>query len=162
MQILGNGLGSNQSIRDLFLEGNHIGLHGIEALARALETNKYLGGVFLDGNPITRKGAYLLRNVLQHYNMSLKRLQIHDDYHDIQREMDVYLDMNGVGRQTVLRRDFPLSLWSDFLIHKDISEDTDLVYQFLKERPDIFHRDSFPASSLPIRIPSPPRTIPVR
>jgi hypothetical protein len=150
MQILGGGLGPNRSIRDLFLEGNHIGLHGVQALALALKKNKFLGGVFLDGNPITRRGAYMLRNVLKHSNMSLKRLQIHDDYHDIQREMDVYLDMNGVGRKAVLQREFPVALWADFLVHKDISHDSDLVYLFLKERPDLFQRYSAP------------RTIPVR
>jgi hypothetical protein len=140
LMLLSNGLRSNQSIRDLFLEGNHIGLAGTQALATALEDNDCLEGVFLDGNRITRRGAFLLRDVLQTTNMRLKRLQIHDDYHDIQREIDVYLDMNGAGRKVVLQSSFPASLWSQFLVHKEVLWDADLMYLFLKERPELFQR----------------------
>jgi Ran GTPase-activating protein (RanGAP) involved in mRNA processing and transport len=142
MELLANGLRFNRSIKDLFLEGNQIGLEGTKSLARALTENESssLEGVFLDGNRITRTGALILRDVLKTSNMRLKRLQIHDDYHDIQREMDVYLDMNGAGRKAVLQSSFPASLWSEFLVQKDGLCDTDMIYLFLKERPELFQR----------------------
>jgi Ran GTPase-activating protein (RanGAP) involved in mRNA processing and transport len=137
LEILANGLRFNTSIRDLFLEGNHIGVRGSKCLARAMQQNDVLEGVFLDGNRLTRKGALLLRDVLKIKNMSLRRLQIHDEYHDIQLEIDVYLDMNGAGRKTVLQSSFPASLWSHFLVQRNVLFDADLMFLFLKERPDL-------------------------
>jgi Ran GTPase-activating protein (RanGAP) involved in mRNA processing and transport len=141
METLGNGLRSNNMLRDLFLEGNQIGLRGTRFLANALTKNDCLEGLFLDGNCITNEGAYLLRDLLRTWNMRLRRLQIHDNYHDVQREIDVYLDMNGAGRRTVLQARFPSSLWPQFLAQKEILSDPDLIYLFLKERPELFQRN---------------------
>lgn len=138
MEVLAKGLNFNHSTKDLFLEGNHFGFKGAKSLAHSLTVNVTLEGVFLDGNRITKAGAEILRDVLKSSNMRLKRLQIHDDYHEIQREMDVYLDMNGAGRQTVLESSFPASLWSEFLVQKDDLCDTDMIYLFLRERPEFF------------------------
>ena len=140
MEYLAKGLMLNRTVKDLFLEGNQIGLRGTECLARVLSENNCLEGVFLDGNEITREGALMLRDVLKTSNMRLKRLQIPDNYYDIQREMDVYLDMNGAGRRAVLQSQFPMSLWPEFLVQKDGLCDADMVYLFLRERPDLCQR----------------------
>lgn len=99
--------------------------------------NRRFGGGLLDGNHLTRKGALLLWDVLKIKNMSLRRLQIHDDYHDIQLEIDVYLDMNGTGWKTVLQLSFPASLWSHFMVQMNVLFDTGFMFLFLKERPDL-------------------------
>lgn len=138
MEILSYALRSNQTIRDLFLEGNQIGFHGIQHLSFALLQNDCLEGVFLDDNRITRRGATLLCQVLKTSNTHLQRLQIHDDYHDIQREMDVYLDLNGVGRKLVLKPTFPPALWPKFLVQKEAVLDPDLVFLLVRERPELF------------------------
>ena len=138
MEILSNALRTNQTIRDLFLEGNQISFNGIQHLSFALKENDCLEGVFLDGNRITRRGATLLCQVLKTSNARLQRLQIHDDYHDIQRELDVYLDLNGVGRKCVLKPTFSPVLWPIFLVQKEAVLDPDLIFLLVRERPDLF------------------------
>jgi Ran GTPase-activating protein (RanGAP) involved in mRNA processing and transport len=139
IEILAKALHSNRSICDLYLEGNHIGYLGARHLATALEVNHCLEGLFLaDGNPLSRQGAHTLCNVLRTSNTTMKRLQIHDEYHDVQREMDVYLDMNGAGRKCFILPSFPQCLLTDFFLHNDILSDPDLIYLFIRERPDLF------------------------
>jgi hypothetical protein len=65
-------------------------------------------------------GAHALRDVFKAYNYTLRRLQIRDAYHSIQREIDVYLDMNGAGRKRVLENAFPTTCWIQFLAQTDI------------------------------------------
>ena len=138
MNILANSIARNKKIKTIFLEGNKVGMLGAKHLAKALTVNDCLEGIFLDGNRISNEGAKAFRDVLKTENMTITRLQLHDAYHDIQREIDVYLDMNGAGRQKALRAGFPLTLWPRFLSHRDIISDPDLVYLFLKERPEVF------------------------
>ena len=142
-KFLAKGLRFNRSVRDLFLEGNQIGMLGTTYLAQVLAKNDTLEGVFLDSNPITRNGALILRDVLKTSNMRLKRLQIPDEYQEVQQEMEVYLDMNGAGRKMVLQGTFPTSLWSQLLVQKDGIFDTDMIYLFLRERPDLFQHPNY-------------------
>lgn len=136
-EILANALRSNRTVRDLYLEGNSIGCFGARYVASALEVNNCLEGLFLsDGNE--REGARCLCNVLRTCNATMKRLEIHDKYHNIQREMEVYLDMNGAGRGRFILPNFPPSLLSDFLLRNDMLSDPDLIYLCVKERPDLF------------------------
>ena len=142
MEILANSMSRNRTTKTIFLEGNKVGLLGTKYMAKALTENDCLEGIFLDGNRISNEGAKVFRDVLKTENMRITRLQLHDAYHDIQREIDVYLDMNGAGRQKALKASFPLPLWPRFLSHRDIVSDPDLVYLFLKERPEVFLRNS--------------------
>ena len=136
--ILARSLRTNTSVKDLFLEQNSIGYQGAMALAETLQVNRTLEGVLLDRNPLTEQGAHVLLEAVKRHNCTLRRLQFRDEYHHIQRECDVYLDMNEVGREAVLSDNFQLSLWPSFLQKAVIAHDPDLIYLFLREKPELF------------------------
>ena len=75
-QFLAQAIRTNNTVQELFLEGNQIGSAGAIALAWALESNTTLEGLFLEGNPIKIAGARALCEILKTHNMTLRRLPI--------------------------------------------------------------------------------------
>jgi len=157
-RCLADILRTNSTIDDLFLEGNQIGSVGAAALAWSLETNSTLKGLSMEGNPIGAVDARALCQTLKNHNMTIQWLPIgsasasskvcsadeDDIILDIQREMEVYLDMNTAGRRHVLQAGGlpPPTLWSQFLLRQDIVDDPDMIFLFHKEQPQLFQHSS--------------------
>jgi hypothetical protein len=105
--------------------------HGARTLAWTFQEYDSQEGLLLDGKPITDDGAHALRDVLKAYNNTLRQLQIRDSYHDVQRQIYVYLDMNGAGRKLVCKPHFLTTCWPQFLVEREVLFDVDLMYLFL-------------------------------
>jgi hypothetical protein len=111
------GLRCNRNLRELLRleESNHIeDVSGARTLARALQENDYREGVSFIEIRSPMMGGMLC--AMSSSRTILQCGEIRNTDNDIQREIDVYLDMNGAGRKLVFQTAFPSTCWTHFLV----------------------------------------------
>jgi Ran GTPase-activating protein (RanGAP) involved in mRNA processing and transport len=161
---LANMLYYNRSLRELNLGFNPLGDDGATSIAIALQRNRTLHWLSLRRCLITNAGAMAFANTLPNMsglkelimvknsidhtgtsalleglrrNMELEYLHVEEKISEpVNKEIVHWIRLNKAGRRIIRRQDVPITLWPN--VYGRISADSDALFHFLSERPDVF------------------------
>lgn len=134
--VIAGQLEGNTSLVSLMLQGNHPSLVGIDAILQPLESsNQTLEhvGLICDNIPVDLSWA-LPQQVLER-NFSLQTLELPNLAEDQQQQVDFLLQLNMVGRKTLLQSTTHVGLWPLFL--ENLNHEPSALYYFLKSSPEL-------------------------
>jgi Ran GTPase-activating protein (RanGAP) involved in mRNA processing and transport len=133
---IANVLDENLTLRCLSLKRNRIGNKGACAFAAKLPTMRGLKELVMIKNSIDQDGAAALLKGLRQ-NMELEYLHVEDKVSEpILREIVHWIRLNRAGRRIFRNTNFPAKVWPKVL--SNINYDIDVLYHFLREKPDVF------------------------
>lgn len=128
-------LQTNQSLRSLHLGYNHIQNKGCTALAKSLVSNTSLRILGLDHNRITTVGSSAMENALQ-YNFVIQQIDLSmNDTSLASARIPILCRANKMGRRYLGNPQFRLAFW--VLVLESARSDPDLLYFFLRSKPDL-------------------------
>lgn len=134
------GLVRNTSLKILCLGYNQIGDSGSLTLAKALCRNESLEQLTLERNAISCAGAQAWEGALSH-NVDMKLIRL--DYNPIARRLcdriNILCRANEAGRKFLPDPSLTHALWTKILAR--VSNDRDVLYYFLRARPDLCNLD---------------------
>jgi NLR family CARD domain-containing protein 3 len=137
-RTLGLAMECNTTLRWLSLRRNGISNAGAKAIARMLPNMNGLKELILVKNDITHVGAIALLNGLRE-NVELEYLHVVDDTaisQPVAREIIHWIRLNKAGRRIFRQpNEVHPSLWP--LIYERVSAESDMLYYFLSENPDV-------------------------
>jgi NLR family CARD domain-containing protein 3 len=135
---LGLAMESNTTLRWLSLRRNGISNAGAKRMAKMLPNMNGLKELILVKNDITPIGAMALLNGLRD-NVELEYLHVLDESHisePVAREIIHWIRLNKAGRRIFRQpNEVHPSLWP--LVYERVSAESDLLYYFLSENPDV-------------------------
>jgi Ran GTPase-activating protein (RanGAP) involved in mRNA processing and transport len=168
MLLRTNGSKHNPCLRELNLALNSVGDVGAAAISKALVRNSTLTWLCLRRNGITNIGALafakaipkmsglkelmLTRNRIDQEgaaallqglrgNVELEYLLVEDKVSDpISKEIFHWIRLNKAGRRLFRQPKIPITLWPH--VYSRFSADVDVLYYFLKEKPEFFSNRS--------------------
>jgi hypothetical protein len=134
--IIASQLEGNTSLVSLMLQGNHPSLVGIDAILQPLEySNQTLEHVGLSCDNIPVDPSWVLPQQVLERNFSLQTLELPNLAEDQQQQVDFLLQLNMVGRKTLLQSTTHVGLWPLFL--ENLSHEPSALYYFLKSSPEL-------------------------
>ena len=133
---IANVLTLNSSLRCLALRRNGIGNKGAFAFASKLPQMRGLKELIMIKNSINHDGAEALLQGLRS-NMELEYLHVEDKVSEpILREIVHWIRLNRAGRRIFRNTNLPATVWP--VVLSNINSDMDVLYHFLREKPDVF------------------------
>jgi hypothetical protein len=138
--IIASQLEGNTSLVSLMLHGNHPSLVGIDAILQPLESsNQTLEHVSLIcDNTVPVDPSWALPQQVLERNFSLQTLELPITLaEDQQQQVDFLLQLNMVGRKTLLQSTTSthVGLWPLFL--ENLNHEPSALYYFLKSSPEL-------------------------
>ena len=134
--IIASQLQGNTSLVSLMLNGNHPSLVGIDAMLQPLElSNQTLEHVGLICDNIYVDPSWVLPQQVLERNFSLQTLELPNLAEDQQQQVDFLLQLNMVGRKTLLQSTTRVGLWPLFL--ENLNHEPSGLYYFLKSSPEL-------------------------
>ena len=132
---IAESLHSNRSLKALHLGYNRIQDRGCAALANCLLYNSSLRILGLDHNRITAVGYSQMENALQ-YNVVIQQIDLSMNETDASRtSIPLLCRANRMGRSCLAGSQFGWEFWT--LVLESVRTDPDLLYFFLKCKPDL-------------------------
>ena len=128
-------LDSNHTLRCLALRHTRIGNMAAFAFASNLPNMRGLKELVMFKNDVDQEGAAALLKGLRE-NMELEYLHVDANVSEpILREIVHWIRLNRAGRRIFRKANFPTKLWPILL--SNINADVDVLYHFLREKPDM-------------------------
>jgi NLR family CARD domain-containing protein 3 len=133
--VIAGMLVHNTTVTVLSLKRNSISNHGAFAFATKLPKMRGLKELIITKNSIDPCGAASLLDGLKD-NMDLEYLHVEDKLSQpIMREIFHWIRLNKAGRRIFRGKSTPLAVWP--LVLARINQDTDAIFHFLSEKPDV-------------------------
>ena len=132
---IANVLDRNITLRRLCLRRNNIDNIGASAFATMLPTMRGLKELSMTHNPIDQEGSGQLLEGLRN-NVELIYMQVGDTKSvQILKEIFHWIRLNQAGRRVFRDSNLPLALWP-FMLSR-LTKDTDVMYHFLSQKPEL-------------------------
>jgi NLR family CARD domain-containing protein 3 len=133
--FIAHALEHNDTLHRLSLRRNNIDNLGAAIFASKLPTMRGLKELVIINNPINQTGSTDLLNGLRR-NMEIVYLQVGDSKSPhILKEIFHWIRLNQAGRRIFRHSNLPAAVWP--LMLGRLTSDTDVLYHFLSQKPDI-------------------------
>ena len=137
----------NRTLRCLRLRRCGISNQGAQGISQHLPRMHGLKELILAKNEITTEGSMALLNGIRN-NVEIEYLHVHDTLSEpVSKEIVHWIRLNKAGRRIFRKTNAVQSaLWPN--VYGRLSSNYDMLYHFIKEKPDIMDKDAERASQL--------------